>query len=65
MMASLGLSGGKVPYSARHTYANKLKKAAGDDIDKAALIGHSDYTFTQTKYQSTDLVELDSITKSF
>jgi integrase/DNA-directed RNA polymerase subunit RPC12/RpoP len=65
MMASLGLSDGKVPYSARHTYSNKLKKAEGEDIDKAALIGHSDYTFTQTKYQSTDLTELDKITKSF
>ena len=65
MMASLGLSEGKVPYSARHTFTNKLKNAAGNDIDKAALAGHSDYTFTQTKYQSTDLTELDKITKSF
>lgn len=64
MMASLGLSSGKVPYSARHTYSNKLKKAAGEDIDKAALMGHSDYTFTQTKYQSTDLEELHNITKA-
>ena len=65
MMASLGLSEGKVPYSARHTFTNKLKNAAGNDIDKAALAGHSDYTFTQTKYQSTDLTERDRITKSF
>jgi len=65
MMVSLGLSDKKVPYSARHTFTNKLKNAAGNDIDKAALAGHSDYTFTQTKYQSTDLVELNSITKSF
>ena len=64
MMASLGLSSGKVPYSARHTYSNKLKKATGDGIDKAALMGHSDYAFTQTAYQSTDLEDLDSITKS-
>ena len=65
MMTSLGLSEGKVPYSARHTFTNKLKNAAGNDIDKAALAGHSDYTFTQTKYQSTDLTERDKITKSF
>jgi len=65
MMKKLGIAEGKVPYSARHTFTNKLKKAEGDDRDKAALAGHSDYTFTQTKYQSTDLVELDNITKSF
>jgi integrase len=63
MMAALGIAEGKVPYSARHTYSNLLKKAQGDDRDKAALMGHSDYTFTQTKYQSTDLDELNGITK--
>lgn len=65
IMARLGIAEGKVPYCARHTYANKLKKAAGDAIDKAALIGHSDYTFTQTRYQTTDLEELNRITQSF
>ncbi len=65
IMAALGIAEGKVPYSARHTFTNKLKNAEGNDIDKAALAGHSDYTFTQTKYQSTDLVERDKITKSF
>ena len=64
LMARLGIAEGKVPYSARHTYANKLKKAKGADIDKAALIGHSDYTFTQTRYQSTDLGELAAIAKT-
>ena len=59
--ASLGIADGKVPYAARHTFSNKLKNAAGDDIDKAALMGHSDYTFTQTKYQSTDLDELVAV----
>ena len=54
MMAQLGIAEGKVPYAARHTFSNKLKKAAGDAIDKAALMGHSSYTFTQTNYQSTD-----------
>ena len=62
--ASLGIAEGKVPYAARHTFSNKLKNAAGDDIDKAALMGHSDYTFTQTKYQSTDLDELAAVMDS-
>lgn len=64
MCARLGIADGKVPYGARHTFSNKLKNAAGDDIDKAALMGHSDYTFTQTHYQSTDLDELASVMKS-
>ena len=48
----------KVPYSARHTFSDKLKDAAGTDKVKASLIGHSDYKFTQKKYQSTNLDEL-------
>ena len=62
--ARLGIADGKVPYAARHTFSNKLKNAEGDDRDKAALIGHSDYTFTQTKYQSTDLDELLQVVDS-
>lgn len=54
----LGIPKNKVPYSARHTFSDKLKSAAGTDKTKAALIGHSDYIFTQKKYQSTDLDEL-------
>ena len=64
MMAALGIAAGKVPYGARHTFSNKLKDAEGNDIDKAALMGHSDYTFTQTKYQSTDLDELAAVMDS-
>ena len=64
MMARLGIAEGKVPYGARHTFSNKLKAAEGDERDKAALIGHSDYTFTQTKYQSTDLDELAAVMDS-
>ena len=64
MMSRLGIAEGKVPYGARHTFSNKLKKASGDDRDKAALIGHSDYTFTQTKYQSTDDNDLLGIVDS-
>lgn len=51
----------KVPYCARHTYADKLEKAAGKDKDKAKLIGHTDYSFTQHKYQSTDIVDLNTV----
>ena len=64
IMARLGIAEGKVPYAARHTFSNKLKNAAGDDRDKAALIGHSDYTFTQTKYQTTSEDELLAVVDS-
>jgi len=58
---SLGIWG-KVPYSARHTYADKLKHAQGDDRDKAALIGHTDYNFTRSQYQSSPLEDLKAVT---
>lgn len=54
----LGIPKNKVPYSARHSFSDKLKKADGTDKVKASLIGHSDYQFTQKKYQSTNLDEL-------
>lgn len=54
----LNIPANKVPYSARHTFSDKLKKADGTDKVKASLIGHSDYRFTQQKYQSTNLDEL-------
>lgn len=54
----LGIPSNKVPYSARHTFSDKLKDAEGTDKVKASLIGHSDYNFTQKKYQSTNLDEL-------
>ena len=60
----LGIAEGKVPYGARHTFSNKLKKADGEDIDKARLIGHSDYTFTKTAYQDTNLDELAAVMDS-
>lgn len=61
MMARLGIEG-KVPYSARHTYANKIKRAVGAGRDKASLIGHSSYSTTETLYQSTDLEDRKNIT---
>jgi len=64
MMNRLGIAEGKVPYAARHSFSNMLKKAAGDDRDKAALIGHSSYTFTQTNYQDTNTDELLAIVDS-
>ena len=63
LMAHLGITG-RVPYSARHTYADKLKRASGDAKDKAALIGHSDYDFTQHKYQSAPLEDLKKVVDS-
>ena len=64
MCSRLGIADGKVPYGARHTFSNKLKKADGEDIDKARLMGHSDYTFTQTAYQTTDLDDLAAVMDS-
>lgn len=61
IMESLGITG-KVPYSTRHTYADKLKHADGDDRDKAALIGHADYNFTRAQYQSSPLEDLKAVT---
>ena len=65
MMKKLNIAEGKVPYCARHTYADKLKDAGGSEKDKAALIGHSKYLTTQDKYQSTHLKELHDIVNSF
>ena len=64
LMQSLGFSEKLVPYCARHTYADKLKKADGSDKDKAALIGHSDYLFTQERYQSTAIQDLKAVVDS-
>lgn len=64
LMKSLGFDGNKVPYCARHTYADKLKDADGTDKDKAALIGHSKYLFTQKKYQSSDIPDLVAVVDS-
>ena len=60
-MENLGITG-RVPYSARHTYADKLQHAKGDDRDKAALIGHTDYNFTRSQYQSSPLEDLKAVT---
>jgi integrase len=65
MAATLGIADGKVPYSARHSYADMLKDASGSDKSKAALIGHSTYLFTQTHYQSDTVEELAKIVSSF
>jgi len=64
MMEKLGIIG-KVPYAARHTYANKIKKAAGDEKDKAALMGHASYETTRKHYQTTSLDEIKAITDQF
>ena len=64
MMKKLNIAEGKTPYCARHTYADKLKKARGDDAAKAALMGHTDYAFTQAAYQSVTAQDLKTIAKS-
>ena len=64
MMARLGIAEGKVPYCARHTYSDKLKNAEGDDKTKAAIFGHTDYSFTQKRYQSTDLNDIKTVAES-
>jgi len=59
-----GIDKEKVPYCARHTYADKLDKAAGSDKSKAKLIGHREYQFTKDKYQSTALADLNEVVES-
>lgn len=59
-----GIDSKKVPYCARHTYADKLDKAAGSDKSKAKLIGHTDYQFTQHKYQSDNIADLNEVAES-
>lgn len=59
LMERLGIEG-KQPYSCRHTYANLLKDASGATKDKAALMGHTNYSMTQY-YQSTDIDHLRAI----
>ena len=50
-----------VPYSCRHTFANLLKNVEGAGKDKASLIGHTDYAFTERRYQSAEIDKLASI----
>ena len=61
MMEKLGIVG-KVPYAARHTYANKMKNVSGDEKDKAGLMGHASYETTRKHYQTTTLAEKKAIT---
>ena len=65
MMSRLGIAEGKVPYGARHSFANKLKNATGADADKASLIGHTTYEFTKSAYQTPELAELKKLVESF
>lgn len=54
-----------VPYSCRHTFSNFLKDAKGSGKDKAALIGHENYTTTERMYQAADLEHMRAITDQF
>lgn len=62
LMEQLGIKG-KVPYSCRHTFSNFLKNASGSDKDKAALMGHTDYSLTKRVYQSAEDQALAAIIK--
>lgn len=50
-----------VPYSCRHTFTNFLKNVEGARKDKASLVGHTDYSFTEKAYQSAELYNLVAI----
>lgn len=60
LMSDLGITG-KLPYSCRHTFSVFLKNSSGSDKDKAALMGHSDYTTTKRRYQSAEDENLRAI----
>lgn len=60
LMERLGIEG-TTTYSCRHTFSNMLKKVAGSDTDKAALMGHADASMTKY-YQSADYASLKEIT---
>ena len=64
LMKELNIAEGKVPYCTRHTYSDKLKDAKVSDKTKAALMGHTDYSFTQRAYQSVSEKELARAAKS-
>lgn len=61
LMDKLGIDG-KTVYATRHTYANKIKRATGDEKDKAGLMGHTSYDVTREYYQITTLDEKKAIT---
>lgn len=63
LMDRLGIKD-RVPYSARHSFSNFLKKPAGADKDKIALMGHSDKAQT-IYYQTADIDSLRAIVEAF
>lgn len=52
-----------VPYSCRHTFANLMKVVAGSEVDKAALMGHTDYSMTQ-HYMGAEIEKILAITNA-
>lgn len=64
LMKKLNIAEGKVPYCARHSFSDKLKNAEGSNKAKASLMGHTDYAFTQSHYQSEDLDDLLAVAVS-
>ena len=63
LMDRLGIVG-RVPYSARHAFANFLKAPGGADKDKIALMGHSDKAQT-IYYQTADIESIRAIVEAF
>ena len=61
MMEKLGIRD-RVPYSARHTYSNKIKGISAPDRDKADLMGHTDYNLTKKVYQTSTIQDRAAIT---
>jgi len=47
------------------TAANLLKNIEGSNKEKAALITHTDYSFTKSRYQSAELENLLKIVDKF
>ena len=45
--------------------ANLLKNAEGAGKDKAALVGHTDHSFTESRYQSAELENFLEIIDKF
>lgn len=63
LMDRLGIRD-RVPYSARHSFANFLKGPAAPDKEKIALMGHSDKAQT-IYYQTADVDALRAIVDAF
>lgn len=60
LMDRLNLNG-YVPYSCRHTYADMLKRRQIDPLIAKEILGHSDYSTTVERYQTTTMEDISHI----